>query len=233
MFSAFSRRIILVGLLTGLLLSGCSSTNQLYWNTLKLAFFPDTPSLTLEQVKSSKIDLLKVVHGERQPAFLALAYIEGGHHKWVSADHAVLTMDNNKIIRTSGLQTNLQYTQGTDANPLRKEHSLNGQSWQYQIDIEDKVYGLPVTSQWQEGQPETVTFYEQPLSVIPVTEVMTTEIQDPYWQHTERWENYYWLDASTREVVYSEQQATPYSERMVMTYVSRIARLLNESESDL
>ena len=229
MFFVHQRRFVLIALFTGVLLAGCSSTNKLYWDTLKLAFFPKEYAFTLDEVRNSKADLLKIVHGERQAVFLALAYIEDKQHKWVSADHVVLTLDSNKIVRTSGLDTDVQYTSNLTDNPLRNTEALLSKNWQYQVDIEAKSYGLPITTRWSEGNAMQVTFYNQSLTVIPVTESIVVEINDPYWTYNSHWDNIYWLDAKTRQVVYSEQLATPYSEPMIMTYVSRIARLIEQA----
>ncbi|HCA75856.1 MAG TPA: YjbF family lipoprotein, partial [Alteromonas sp.] len=57
------------------LLAGCSNVNRLYLETLRLAFFEDGPSLSLQQVRERKVDCLKVLHGERLPVYMALAYI--------------------------------------------------------------------------------------------------------------------------------------------------------------
>lgn len=214
-------------LFLGIVLTGCSSTNKLYMETLRLAFFQEPPTFSLEEVRARDIDLLKVVHGERQPAFLALAYIEGGLHKWVSADQSLLLMDNNKLFRTAGLATNLQNTENIIQNPLRHIDALNGYEWQYSIDVSDTVYALPVTSKWETGEAQQATFFNQPLTVIPVTETVTVPVNQPYWHSEQSWQNIYWLEAKTKQVVYSQQLATPYSELMTMTYVSRIARLLN------
>lgn len=216
-------------LLLALLIQGCSATNQLYLDSLKLAFFPTTPSLTLADIQSSDVDFLKVVYGERQPSFLALAYIENKQHKWVSADHVVLTIDHNKLIKTSGFDTDLQYTSTLEHNPLRNAASLVTENWQYNIDIENHSYGVPITSTWHLSPQKTVTFFDASITVIPVIETITIIKKEPYWTHEDSWANTYWLEVDSKQVIYSEQRATPEDDPMRMTYVSRIARLIDVS----
>ena len=126
--ATFLRFFIMVAV--SVLLAGCSNVNRLYLETLRLAFFEDGPSLSLQQVRESKVDFLKVLHGERLPVYMALAYIEDGQNKWVSADHVVVAMDQDKIIRISGLDVDLQYTDNLQGNPLRATSQLSDTSWQ-------------------------------------------------------------------------------------------------------
>ena len=83
--------ITLIALLSVLFISGCSGTYQAYYNTLKLVFaeFPNS-QLSLTDVEQSKIDLIAVKRGDRPQIVMALAYLEDGQHKWVSADNAML-----------------------------------------------------------------------------------------------------------------------------------------------
>ena len=214
------------------LLAGCSNVNRLYLETLRLAFFEDGPSLSLQQVRESKVDFLKVLHGERLPVYMALAYIEDGQNKWVSADHVVVAMDQDKIIRISGLDIDLQYTDNLQGNPLRATSQLTDASWKYHIDVEEHHYDLPVDSQWQRGAPQQVTFYDKAFTVIPVTETVSIDIDKPYWTHETTWQNVYWLEQTSGQIIYSEQKATPNSDLMKMTFVSRIARLINAREAN-
>ena len=227
--ATFLRFFIMVAV--SIMLAGCSNINRLYLETLRLAFFEDGPSLSLEQVRESRIDFLKVLHGERLPVYMALAYIEDGQDKWVSADHIVVAMDRDKIIRISGLDVDLQYTDNLQGNPLRSE-PLSNVNWQYHIDVEDHHFGLPVDSQWQRGAPQQVTFYDRTFTVIPVTETVSIDINEPYWTHETSWQNVYWLEQDSGQIIYSEQKPTPNSDLMKMTFVSRIARLINVREAN-
>ena len=227
--ATFLRFFIMVAV--SIMLAGCSNINRLYLETLRLAFFEDGPSLSLEQVRESRIDFLKVLHGERLPVYMALAYIEDGQDKWVSADHIVVAMDRDKIIRISGLDVDLQYTDNLQGNPLRSE-PLSNVNWQYHIDVEDHHFGLPVDSQWQRGAPQQVTFYDRTFTVIPVTETVSIDIDEPYWTHETSWQNVYWLEQDSGQIIYSEQKPKPNSDLMKMTFVSRIARLINVREAN-
>jgi len=228
--ATFLRFFIMVAV--SVVLVGCSNVNRLYLETLRLAFFEDGPSLSFEQVSESKVDFLKVLHGERLPVYMALAYIEDGQDKWVSADHVVVAMDRDKIIRIAGLDVDLQYTDNIESNPLRAADKLSQANWQYHIDVEEHHFGLPVESQWQRGAPQQVTFYDKAFTIIPVTETVSVDIYKPYWVHETSWQNVYWLEQESGQIIYSEQQPTPNSDRMKMTFVSRIARLIKARETN-
>ena len=87
MFRNMFRRI-LSSLFALVLVSGCSSTNKAYYDTLKLAFTQSDNTVSSETLRQSKADLMAVKHGDRVQIIMALAYIEGETQTWVSADHA-------------------------------------------------------------------------------------------------------------------------------------------------
>ncbi|MDC8831830.1 YjbF family lipoprotein [Alteromonas gilva] len=232
MFPVNRFRLIVVALLLLTSLVGCSSTNQLYLETLKLAFFPDAPTLTLEQVKQSKADLLKVKHGERLPVYMGLAYIEDSQLKWVSADNAILVFHHDKLIRTSGLDSDLQYSSVLNDYTLSLANLAKQPEWRYNIDIDNQVYDLPMRSQWYVEAPESAEFYGHSLTIIPVKEVVTTQVNEPFASHSESWTNVYWFDAASKQIVYSEQKSSPYAQTLQMTFVSRIARIIDKSQGN-
>ncbi len=231
MFSVNRFRLLVVVLLSSLVIA-CSSTNQLYLETIKLAFFPDTPTLTLEQVTQSKADLLKVKHGERTPVYMGLAYIEDNQLKWVSADNAVLVFHHDKITRTSGLHADLQYSSVLNNYTLSLPDIARQPEWRYNIDVSGQAYDTPMLSQWHVGKLESAEFYGTALKVIPVEEVVTTRVVNPYATHTESWTNIYWFEATSEQVIYSEQKASPYAQSLQMTFVSRIARIIDKSRDN-
>lgn len=224
----YFRLFIAVALLS--LLAGCSSTNQLYLESIKLAFFSDSPSVSLAQIKQSKADLLKVVHGERQPVYMALAFIEDDQLKWVSADKAILVFQDDKLIRTSGLGADLQYSSAFSHYNLSLNELVSESEWLYTIDVDERDYDLPMRSKWHVEAPESVEFYGSRFTVIPVREEVTTQVSEPNHSHEQSWTNVYWFDAASKQIIYSEQQASPYQSPFKFTFVSRIARLIDTSQ---
>ncbi|NVK56877.1 MAG: YjbF family lipoprotein [Alteromonadaceae bacterium] len=200
--------------------------------SIKLAFFADATTLTLAQVKQSKSDLLKVNHGERAPVYMGLAYIEDKQLKWVSADKAILVFQQDKLFRTSGLDSDLQYTSAFNDYSLSLPDLANQPEWEYSIDIDNQVYDLPMHSTWQVGEPESAVFYDTTLEFIPVKEVVTTQINKPYASHTESWTNIYWFDTASKQIIYSEQKASPFAQTLQMTFVSRIARIIDKRQGN-
>ena len=138
------RNLACLAVVTAFLVS-CSSTHRLYMESLRLAF-RSGPEKSLADIQQSKIDLMQIELGDRNPAFLALAYLENDQHKWVSADHAVFVFHHDKLVQTSGFATDVLSTSHLDTNPLVDIASANTTTWQYTIDIANHEYGLPVES---------------------------------------------------------------------------------------
>ncbi len=211
-----------------LALVGCSSTNKAYYDTIKLALASEKPlSLPIEKVLASRADLLKVRHGERNTAVMALAYIENGQNKWVSADSAQLHMHNGVIVRTHGLNQDMLYTSDLDKNPLSDPLPLSF-DWSREVDIKGMGYGLTVTSQWKAVAEEAFTEFSASFPVQRIEETVSFPKTTPYIETGLTWTNTYWVSQENGELLKASVKITPQSDRFEMTYLSRAARLLNE-----
>ena len=150
-------RTALTGLFCCLLLSACSTTNRAYYDTLKLVFAGSEPkAYTVDQVLSSKADLLQVSSESGVQAVLALAFIEQGMNKWVSADHTLLKIHDGVIAQTEGFDTDLLFTSNLESNPLSNPSPL-AFSWQRKVDIQGVGYGLTVKGKWSEAGQQALT----------------------------------------------------------------------------
>ncbi|HBY38039.1 MAG TPA: hypothetical protein DEH24_01400 [Alteromonas sp.] len=221
------RNLACLAVVTAFLVS-CSSTHRLYMESLRLAF-RSGPEKSLADIQQSKIDLMQIELGDRNPAFLALAYLENDQHKWVSADHAVFVFHHDKLVQTSGFATDVLSTSHLDTNPLVDIASANTTTWQYTIDIANHEYGLPVESTFKKDGTVTKSFYGQTFTLDKWVETVRTEPSTPYWDSAYDWENSYLVEPVSGNVFYSEQTASPFTETMVITYVSRIARHIKNS----
>ena len=220
--------IVITVALFCLTLVGCSSTNKAYYDTIKLALESEKPlSLSVEEVLASRADLLKVRHGERNTAVMALAYIENGQNKWVSADNAQLHMHNGVVVRTHGLAQEMLYTSNLDNNPLSDPLPL-AFDWTREVDIRGIGYGLTVNSHWKAAAEGEITEFSASFPVQRIEETITFPKTTPYIETGLTWTNTYWLSQENGELLKASVKISPQSDRFEMTYLSRAARLLNE-----
>ena len=106
-----------------LLLGACSSTQHAYLDTLKLALRSvDDATLSLTEVKQSDYDLIYIQVDDRARATMVLAYLEHGQHKWLSGDHALLVVEQGRIVRTLGFDNDLHYVSNRSLDPIRLQN---------------------------------------------------------------------------------------------------------------
>ncbi len=222
------RNLACLAVVTAFLVS-CSSTHRLYMESLRLAF-RSGPEKSFEEVEQSKIDLLQLELGDKNPAFLALAYLEDDKYKWVSADHAVFVFHHDKLVQTSGFQNDLLQTSELEANPLVDKPTASANKWLYTIDVANHEFGLPVESTFTSEGVEDKTFYGRTFTLHKWVETVRIEQSAPYWDSSYEWQNLYLVEPVSGYVFYSEQAASPFTEDMIITYVSRIVRHIKKSE---
>lgn len=222
--------LLLASVCLSLLISGCSSTNRAYYDTLKLAFAAgDGPRLSADQVRQSQADLLQVTRGERAPVILALAFIENNTNKWVSADSSLLYIQQGVVTQTQGLAQDVLYTSNTRRHPLTQPGAL-AFSWTRQLDIDGVGYGIEVTSEWHQAGTDTVQIFDQAFATRKVEEQVVFSKTTPYLEAGLSWTNTYWFSQASSELVQASVQVTPYADRIHMVYLSRAARQLAAQE---
>ena len=209
--------------------SACSGTYQAYYQTLKIAFSDQNDAmLTLVEVQQSNIDVILVKRGERPSVIMALAYIENGHHKWVSNDNAMLVMDKGRLLRTIGLNENLLYSSSTDTDPLKSlPHStdiLQQQTWTRIVDQTGDGYGYPIESTFSAAVKDSVQTLNLNIEAVLHVETLNYRVPTNYIRLNKIWKNYYWY-AKSGKLIKSIQITSPLSEALEITYLSRIARL--------
>ncbi|MGY0577625.1 MAG: YjbF family lipoprotein [Paraglaciecola chathamensis] len=214
--------------------TSCSGTYHAYYDTLKIAFSePKDADMTLAQVAESKIDLMSVQRGERPKAIMALAYLENGRHKWVSADNAMFVMEQGRVVRTLGLNKDLLYLGNSQEDPLKritsnaKANSSAKQSnqWRYITDWSGDEYGHPIESHFTAPENETLTLLSKPIHTYHYVETLSYQAPSDYLRFNQSWQNHYWFDQQSGALVKSIQTLSPISEPVEFVYLSRIARL--------
>ena len=214
-------------LLTGLVITGCSSTNRAYFDTLKLAFSQEDNDVTIEQVRQTRGDLLAVRHGERVQAIMALAFIENGLYKWVSADHAILSMHHGVITESHGFANDLVFISNLSQNPLAGPTS-GKREWNFTADVKEYGYGLAVSSLWQQRGSASLTIFGNEFAVNVIDQQVTYPGALPFYEANLSWVNRYWVSVETGEILKSQQQVSPVGDQFEMVYLSRAQRLIDQ-----
>jgi hypothetical protein len=210
--------------------SACSGTYQAYYKTLEIAFSDKSDAkMTLIDVQQSNVDVISVKRGARPSVIMALAYIENGHHKWVSNDKAMFVIDRGRLIRTIGLNENLLYSSSSDIDPLKSLphsslHALQQQTWTRTIDQTGDEYGYPIESTFNNAIQDTVKALNRNIEATLYVENLSYIAPTNYIRINKSWKNYYWY-AKSGEMIKSIQITSPLSEALEITYISRIARL--------
>lgn len=223
------RILLLLWLSIGLF--SCSSTNKLYYESLQILLRDNPNDITLEQVKQSQFDLLKVELNDRAPAVLVLTFLEQGLHKWGAGDGVILTLDGDRLTKTSGFQHDLLSTRAEVAAP-KINQSLIPKHWTYTTDIEGIIYAQQVSSLWHKGTIKEATFFDRTIQVIPITQTLTMIDTTGLLDKRYDWTNTYWVSTELDDVVYSEQTLYPTGDTFKFTYLSRVMRLLEEQDKD-
>ncbi|MDR7119329.1 YjbF family lipoprotein [Rheinheimera soli] len=204
-------------------LSGCSSTTNTYIETLKLAFNPgDDVALSKEQLAHRGSDVLYARVGNLPRALLVLAFLEHGQQKWISADDAMLVLDNGRLVKTTGFDNNLLFTSNTENDPLKQEITVIkiGQQWQSYADWsarEETGYSasykiISITS-------DKVELLGQVFDTRLITEQVT-------FSNGKTAVNLFWFDDRTNVLLKSQQQISPFWPQIELIHISSAGRML-------
>lgn len=210
------------------LITGCAGTYRAYIDTLRYAFkTPADNSLLLADVQLSDSDLLYVRNGERPQVVMALAYIENGQQKWLSADQALLVLSNGRISRTDGFTYDLLFTSNLAADPLiRPLAKLNNARWQRMTDWQHGEYGYVIDSDFLIGATEQLTIENQSVTTVKVIERARLVTVPNFLRFDRNWQNEYWFAADSGILLKSRQQLAPYTDVIELLFISRFVRAL-------
>lgn len=211
---------------SSVVITGCSNSVLNHIDTLKTVFLPgDGISLTKTELAERNSDALYARFADKPSAVLALAYIEHGQFKWISADGAMLVLENGRLVKTTGFSNNLVYLSDTSKDPLKQNMS--------QIKPDQHWVGR---SDWSGG-------YESGYAIqyeIIDTKVTALELLDHQFQTklvSERAifpdgytaTNYYWYDLKSGYLLKSKQTLAPFWPELELVHISSAGRLLGIS----
>lgn len=204
-------------------LAGCSSTTRTYSDTLKLAFFPgDGASLTKAELAERKSDALYAKVGALPNAILALAYIENGQFKWVSADEAMLVLEHGRVVKTTGFKNNLLYMFDTKSDPLKQGMTQiqTGQTWQSTTDWSgNSETGHVISYEIVNTQISNLNLLEHDFQ----TKLVTEEVK---FSSGEVATNMFWFDLRSGLLIKSRQSIAPFWPEVELVHISTVGRLL-------
>lgn len=220
------KRIICLVVGSVMFLSACSGTYLTHYRNLKLAFSEaPLPQQSVEEVKASEVDWALVKSGGRALARISLAYQDADGSKWVSADNAMLVIRHGVVIKTLGFQNDLLFTHVETDIPLSSKLTTETK-WRRVQDWEAGEYGYLVESTFSNAGNTSITIMGQNFETKVVKEVVTYQSPSDHWKLNDCWENTYWFDTNTGILLQSSQQASPFSDRFELQYISRAVRLM-------
>ncbi len=214
-------------------LSSCSGTYTTYIDDLSLAMKSQADvNLTFDEVRQYKQDLLYVRYGEQAVIAMVLGFLEAGQHKWLSANNAMLVIEQGRIIRTLGMADNLLALTNLQNDPLKQSFKIQEpQSWTRVADWEHGGYSYEISSTFEVIGTETLNYFGHQLITYHVREHVNYNSRSNSILDDTHFINDYWFDEKTNQMIKSNQQLIPSSDVLSMVYISRIARLV-EAEKE-
>ena len=224
---------ILFYLFSLVLLSSCSGTYKRHYQTLKLAFQTQSdvkPSYAY--VRDSSSDLLEIKRGDRAKIIMALGYIKSGQSTWVSSDKVLLTIEQGRIVKTTGFLNDLLYLSNIKSDPLKFvskniKVTKNQNNWIRINDWKNGEYGHQVTSSFSDGGQATLKILSKDIDTKILVENVSYQEPKYFIQLNNKWINYYWFDVHTGKLIKSRQLLHPLDEPIDMTYLSRVVRIVS------
>lgn len=222
----FNTKLVLM-LISLLYLSSCSNTQQAYIQNVEM-YLDSGLNVTVSNndIKQSKADLIYVKIGERPRATMALAFIENGQYKWLSQDKAMFITENGRLIRTVGLPHNLIYVSNLPNDPLKTSIANNSNSsWNRVIDTEFGDFGTQLSSETSIINNELLLVQQQEFVTTKHVELVRYKSA---LNGDDVWTNAFWFHQGTGQLLRSSQKTSSQSEAIEITYISRAIRLLEE-----
>lgn len=204
-------------------LSGCSSTTRTYIETLKLAFNPgDDTVLSKEQLASRSADSLYAKVGNLPRALLVLAFVEHGQQKWISADQAMLVVENGRLVKTTGFGNDLLFVSDTEKDPLKQDafKIQIGQKWQNYTDWSAREEtGYSTNYEITDIALDKIEILDQVFNTKLITEQVT-------FSNGKTAVNLFWFDLRTNTLLKSQQQISPFWPQVELIHISDVGRIL-------
>lgn len=190
--------------------------------------FHDQQNFVLEneQIVNSPADLVYVIKEDLGTKVMALAYIENGQYKWVSADGVTLIEKEGRIVKTLSSSDNLDFISPLSIDPLSNIDNINTESvWLRSIDFNSKYFGVEITSRFNVVGPSYLWVQDREIDTVLIEEYVNIVESDTHQFSDKDWVNQFWLNKNTGKVLRSRQKILPNGPYFDMLYVSRALRL--------
>ncbi len=177
-------------LLVCLLLQACSATTKGLGTSLWHSIVgSDGVQLTDDDIQNMRYASQYMSINDGPQLFVVLAYDENGQQKWVTQDRATIVTQNGRVVKTVGLDDNLQQVTNLGDDPLVKVNQIiDGARWTRQMAWSERQQARMATARstfsWQGTDTLKVGSSVTPVRVLDeeVTAAGTT------------WNNRYWVD---------------------------------------
>lgn len=218
------RKFVIVIALAALTnLAGCSSTFRSYSQTLKLAFAPgDGATLSRVELASRDSDALYAKVGNLPNAVLGLGFIENGQQKWLSADEAMLVLENGRLVKSTGFQNDLIFLKALSQDPLVQDMQKIqvGQTWQ---SLSDWSFGYETGVM---TRYEIVDINIQQLELLDHTFQTKWVVEEVNFANGKKAENQFWFELNSGRLIKSRQTIAPFWPEVELVHISTAGRIL-------
>lgn len=215
------KRQYLLSLAAASLLSACAGpagTYKVYWDSITTAFStPADAEISRAQVQASRYGLLMVKPGDAPRAVMALAYLEHGQYKWISADDAMLITEHGRVVKSLNLTDDLLFTAASEVDPLSLDINtlIKGASWQRQLDFaKDRQHDIIARSDFRFQGEESISVLQQNYTTYVVAEHVT------FGTDEHSLTNMYWFNKANGKLLRSIQQPSPSWPVFELTFLS-------------
>ncbi|HAB73980.1 MULTISPECIES: YjbF family lipoprotein [Pantoea] len=190
-------------LLACLLLQACTQTQKGLEQTVMMAVSgPDDVIKTSQQIADLPYASLYARINEGPQIFVVLGYNENGQQKWITQDNAMLVTRHGRLVKTLGLPDNLQEVSNLPQDPLADAlHLRDGASWTRiaQWTEHGETRAATVSSRFTRGADEVLTLAGRRISCRVWIEQARIEATGRAWENT------FWIDNSSGDVVQARQ----------------------------
>ncbi len=214
------------GVLTLILLCGCSQKFQDVTTTIKHSFLPPSDAtLTAKDHQNLPYAALYATVNNQAQTVMILAEIESPQWtqsntlsprlKWVSQDHALIVTQTGRIVSSRGLPNGTLWQRRSERpDPLALGLHLptTPTHWRHHIDWQpNHHYNEMQLSQFQKRPIEIVTIFQTPQRLQPIVEIIQTQQGDL--------EQIYWIDPHSGNVRKSRQYLTPNGPPITLEHI--------------
>lgn len=194
-------------LLLCFLLTACSQTQQGIGDTISVAIFgsPDV-QLSDQQIRDMPYANMYARINDGSRIFVVLAFAENGQLKWLTQDRAMLVTQNGRLVKTTGLENNLNEVSDLQHDPLLKAKSLvEGAKWTRTLTwTQDKqLHMVTANSVFHLAGTEPLTI----LGITKTYQLVEENVEVP--ELNTRYRNRFWIDLASGAVSQAEQYVGP------------------------